>query len=326
MRSVSLVSASFLLLLGLAGCPVKETCADGFVASGSDCVPMDAGHVDAGPPDAGPDLGTDAGPPDAGPCGAPCEGTTPLCDATTGDCVACLVTDDCTATPTTPVCVEGACVACAADTDCTTLTAPECDTATHACVACTGNTACTARTGTTVCDTAGGGACVECTAGDETACGANSCNPATRTCTATPRASVRTCGACTADSECLADNRCVPMVFQGTARTGGYCLKRGAAGCVRPYTVPTATRVSLSGTAAEAYCGVDETVTTCEAVLALIDDTVCAVGTDTDCGAADLADGLCRTVSLVANRCSYACSAASQCPTSFTCTAGYCGS
>jgi hypothetical protein len=82
--------------------------------------------------------------------------------------------------------------------------------------------------------------------------------------------------------------------------------------------------MSASGASSEPYCGVDETVTTCEAVVALFDDDACA--TSADCGAPALDDGHCGTVSGVANRCTYACGATAQCQSGFMCGAmGYCG-
>ena len=135
---------------------------------------------------------------------------------------------------------------------------------------------CTHLTGTTVCDDTGvAGVCGECNAGNETACSANSCDPATFECTTTPRTSVRRCGACVADSECMnADDRCVPMDFMGAAH-GSYCLKQADTGCAAPFTTPTASVVSTSGAVAEIYCGIDQVGTTCEAVLDLQDDSPC---------------------------------------------------
>jgi hypothetical protein len=116
------------------------------------------------------------------------------------------------------------------------------------------------------------------------------------------------------------------MRFMGTDRDGGYCLPQFDLGCMRPFTTPTDARSSLSGAAAETYCGVDETSTTCEAVLDLIDDASCT--SDDDCGAAGVMDGRCETVNGVANRCTYSCTAATQCAAGFMCPAiadTYCG-
>lgn len=65
-----------------------------------------------------------------------------------------------------------------------------------------------------------------------------------------------------------------------------------------------------------------ERSTTCEAVLDLIRDEGCTG--DADCGATGLSDGLCRTVGGSANKCTYACSLAAQCPDGVACNT-YCG-
>jgi hypothetical protein len=119
------------------------------------------------------------------------------------------------------------------------------------------------------------------------------------------------------------------MTFQGTPRDGGYCLKTFASGCARPYTVPTTPpRVSLSGAEAAQYCGINEAVTTCEALLDLATNKDCT--TDTDCGAEGLDDARCETVSLVMNKCTYGCAGVdAECPPTRACgtTTGneYCG-
>jgi hypothetical protein len=284
--------------------------------NGSMCVPQEGG-IDTGVSDAGSDASGDV------PCGG-C--ALPLvCVASSGDCVECIGTDASTCTGTDQACVASTCVGCDGPEDCTEVTASQCDV-TNECVACTADAGCTHLTGTSVCDE-GRGTCVACTTDTEaTRCGANSCNPVTMTCTTTPRTSIRRCGSCVADSECSqADDRCVSMNFMGTARTGGYCLKQADTGCVQPFSTPTAARASLSGAAAEVYCGINEDVTTCEAVLDLIDDSICTF--DTDCGVAGLDDGLCESVNFIANRCSYACSLGSACPSGAACPSmTYCGS
>lgn len=310
-----------LSALLVVGCPTTSTCVDGYLWSPGDgrCVPADGGIGDAPGLDAPNDVATDAG-----PCGV-CSGTTPLCDEVSGNCVECLGTGDCGGS--TPACVMGSCVACDDNADCTSPTASTCDTTANTCGGCEADADCTHLSATPVCNEASN-TCVACTADTEAArCGANSCNPATFACTSTPRTSVTTCGACVSDTECRnADERCVPMEFMGAARTGGYCLKQLDTGCAQPFTTPTPARASLSGAAAEVYCGLVETVTTCEAVLALINNDGCT--TDDDCGAPGLADGRCELVNGVANKCTYGCTAASQCESGFMCPVvadRYCG-
>jgi hypothetical protein len=297
------------LIATIVGCPGPPDLLDG----GRDGGIGDAPGLDA------PNVATDAG-----PCGV-CSGTTPLCDEVSGNCVECLGTGDCGGS--TPACVMGSCVACDDNADCTSPTASTCDTTANTCGGCEADADCTHLSATPVCNEASN-TCVACTADTEAArCGANSCNPATFACTSTPRTSVTTCGACVSDTECRnADERCVPMEFMGAARTGGYCLKQLDTGCAQPFTTPTPARASLSGAAAEVYCGLVETVTTCEAVLALINNDGCT--TDDDCGAPGLADGRCELVNGVANKCTYGCTAASQCESGFMCPVvadRYCG-
>jgi hypothetical protein len=240
-----------------------------------------------------------------------------------GSCARCRDAGDCESFAGTPVCDdEGACVGCLADSDCTDPSAARCDMATQECVPCDAPSQCEG-TGLTLCAE---GTCVECTTEDETPCGDFSCDPADNTCTTTQRGTVSRCGACVADSECgLADDRCVPMEFMGEPREGGYCLKRGATGCVQPYNSPTPERASLSGAAPEAYCGILEDRTTCEAVLDLIASTSCA--TAEDCGAEGVADARCESVNMTPNKCTYDCGVAADCPSSTICGAAgaYCG-
>lgn len=325
------IRACVLAAWALGGCVPTTACPDGQLWDGTACVPESeacgAGRRWDGSMcvalDGGLDGGSDGGS-DAGPCGV-CSGATPLCDAATGACVACLEASDCAAPDR--ACVEGACVGCDDAADCSEASASRCDGASNACAGCLSDADCTHLTGTPVCDEASA-TCAACTPDTEaSACGPDSCDPATLTCTDTPRASVLSCGACRSDSECRNPNeRCVPMRFGGMDREGGYCLRELDAGCMRPFGTPTEARESLSGAPAEVYCGLDEATTTCEALGALLDGTDCSA--DEDCGAAGLMDGRCETVNFVANRCTYSCIAASGCPEGFMCPARpdtYCG-
>jgi hypothetical protein len=196
----------------------------------------------------------------------------------------------------------------------------------NTCVPCTGEAACEGREHATVCDLAPGsataGTCVECTVDAESPCGGNVCDPQARRCTDRLLASRQICEPCIADSECAADHRCIPLQFGGVLRTQAYCMKRLASGCARPYASAPIRRASRSGAPAEDYCGIDEQKTTCEAITGLLMDVECADGSDASCGR----DGsACRTVNGLAQRCTYACDAAAQCPPAFACGSGYCG-
>jgi hypothetical protein len=298
-------------------------------------------------------IGAAAGAGGSDPCDGACSGATPICKADTGDCVECTKSSHCGGSSPvcdtesnscvqcsaddssacdgeTPVCDTGSsqCVACNVTADCSSAGAPRCHD--NACVACTSNDDCAHLTDKSVCD---GGTCVQCTVSDESACGLNSCDPAKNRCTETARGSVGNCEACLADSECVGgdqadpDVRCVPMNFQGTARDGGFCLRRATKTCTQPYKVPI-TAQSLSGADAESYCGIEQTLTRCEAVLDLVNSRACPDGLDTSCGCQRDGDGactgagaggLCKTVGVDANQCTYPCAVANQCPTAFSC-------
>ena len=118
------------------------------------------------------------------------------------------------------------------------------------------------------------------------------------------------CESCSTDDDCGPDLACVPMLFEDAPRPTGYCLYRADRGvCEQPFAlVLPEPRQSLSGAEATQYCGIDERLTTCEAVLALIDDVECA--TDTDCPQG----GICREVGALGLQCTYECAGAGACP------------
>lgn len=269
------------------------------------------------------------------PCAGACAAPTPVCDESDDSCVECLGEADCTGSEKKCDTEARECAECLGSEHCTNPAAAKC--AGGACVECEANVDCGHIEGKGVCDS---GTCVECTVADETACQGKSCSPTTKACTTTSAGSRDLCEPCIADSECIGGNqadpdaRCVAMEFQGTARPGGFCLKRVAKTCARPFQTPT-TGVSLSGAASEQYCGIDEDSTRCEAVLDLLASMACADGMDISCGCLrdqngectnTGAGGVCRTVGVNANQCTYACGVTNDCPTGKTCTAGqpYC--
>jgi hypothetical protein len=199
----------------------------------------------------------------------------------------------------------------------------DCKCASVSCEACKADADCQ-RFGM-VCDEAAG-TCVACTIDSEAVqCRGKSCDPATHACTQTDRAGVDLCGRCVADSDCKVDHRCIPMNFQGVSR-GGHCMKRVTGGCSRPFGAPPIKRASLSGAAAEDYCGISEDRMSCEAVVALFSDRRCADGQASQCGAEG---AVCGTVGALTLRCSYRCEVSAECPALFPCpTSGmdnYCG-
>jgi hypothetical protein len=289
----------------------------------------------------------------APPCDGTCSGTTPVCDTDTNACVECVSKSDCQ-DAAKPACDSSTntCVQCTGDTDCTNAATPLCDLTTQQCVACLQQSdcktaaasacnagACTACTADAECSNIAGkgvcdaGICVQCTVPKESVCSGKSCNPATNACTTTAVGSVTSCQPCLADSECVGGNqadpdaRCVPMTFMGAARPDGFCLRRVSKGCARPYQI-SISATSLSGAASEAYCGIDQDSTRCEAVLDLVAGNVCSDGQDTSCGCtrdsggacvAAGQGGLCRTVGVNAKQCTYPCGTTPQCPTGTTC-------
>jgi hypothetical protein len=120
------------------------------------------------------------------------------------------------------------------------------------------------------------------------------------------------------------------MNFRSAPRPTGFCLKSEASGCVEPFTVLTPMRPSLSGAPPAIYCGIDESTTTCNAILDLLDNKPCS--SPEQCGAEELDDARCERVSGVNGRCTYGCPSSARCPVTYDCgpgpTAGgpnYCG-
>jgi hypothetical protein len=274
-----------------------------------------------------------------------CGGDAPLCDLEAHVCVQCHDDDQCTK-DSAPHCdegvcgkcsknahcahfedkalcddredskTEGSCVQCRKHSDCKESDAPQCEKSE--CVPCTEDDACQGRRGTPICNVDGGekqaGRCVQCTPMNEIACGDNVCDAQKLTCADIPKAMTGICQPCIADSQCLDDHRCVELRFKGEIR-GHYCLKRMSANCVEPFTA-TVESGSISGAISEAYCGINENQTTCEAVDDAIHSKQCEEADD--CGI-QMGDGLCERVSGQPNRCTYGCGVAAQCPTGLRC-------
>jgi len=286
-----------LLFTGAAGChhdlcdavPCGPSGGGGTSAGGSGA--GGTGHGGAG------GMGGTGGAPGGGgiggggspPCGGTCEDPTPLCNENTGECVACLMDDNCDSVGTAH-CDNGNCVACSDSGQCSHLP------------------------GTLVCDA---GTCVECALGDETACtGGTTCDLLAETCTGSSAGSVTNCNACTNDLQCGAGHRCIQMDFNSSPH-GYYCLKDSAGGCAQPFGNPI-NEISISGAPAVNYCGIEEDSATCEAVLALLNNWRCS-GTDGMCSPDGVQPeiatpgALCRQVGVLANRCTYECAGAGEC-------------
>lgn len=311
---------------------------DASVADGD--ADMDAGSDADAPQDAETDAARDSAVRDSG-----CACTAPdslVCTAA-GACVECTAADRRACVGNKSVCgPSNVCVQCTESekTACATPM-PACDPQTHLCVACNMDPECAETTPVCtaqhtcekcsqdahckrfgkVCDEAAG-SCVACTIDSEALqCGNNSCNPATKQCTLTPRASVAQCQACVADSECETNHRCLEMFFgTGAARMSlsGRCMKRSSTGCALPYGGAPISRQSLSGAPAENYCGISEARTSCEAIRKLQQGAGCSAGNDSACAAPG---ALCRTVNSISNICSYACENNLECPMNAACPA-----
>jgi hypothetical protein len=207
-------------------------------------------------------------------------------------------------------------VACVNNSTCNDASASKCSG--NICGACQVKDDCSHITGKTACDA---GVCKQCSKDDDSACGANSCDLATNTCTNTPKGSVGRCGACVADSECDATTgyRCINLSFGGAPR-GGFCLQQadevGGGACPLPYRV-SVSGVSVSGAASEPYCGINQNLTTCEAVLNMLGDKECS--NDDVCGAMGLNDGKCLTFPVVGQKCTIECGGNNDCRNDLVC-------
>ncbi|MFK7985071.1 MAG: hypothetical protein AB8I08_03495 [Sandaracinaceae bacterium] len=293
---------------------------------------LDAGRTDAGPRrDAGQDAGivdADAnmdanvdGGPDASRCGvcsggafcverdggvrcdecrteADCAAPRPVCEPSRGDCVECVEVDDCASSSVGPICTDNACVECGGDDDCPGVCID------NACVECRDTADCAVsprgqvcNVDTNTCGCAENEDCVEGECRADGVCG-----------------STRTCGMCTDDTDCLPDRDCVEMFYgeDMTLRADRYCMKRLSTTCDNPFT-GSLMRTPTAGGDPVAYCAIAETITTCEAVNAMLDDR----GDMLDCPTNDcpgLGEGAaCRTVGGAENRCTSRCNDESNC-------------
>ena len=267
--------------LGPAGC--SDDSANGPASSATTSSGNQTGGT--GGSAGGPGSGGSGG---AEPCGGACAAPTPLCDTKTDMCVACLGHGDCT------------------DAD-----AARCDGGS--CVPCQDSAECVGVAAGAVCNSE---SCVECALGEESACtGGKTCDLLAFKCVDVAAGSVLNCQACSNDKQCETGHRCIPMEFEMKPH-GHYCLKDANAGCAQPFGV-SLNKESISGAAATDYCGIEQDLATCEAVLALINDWRCS-GDDGMCGPfgepeQPVVGALCKKVGVLDNRCTYACDDKAQC-------------
>jgi hypothetical protein len=163
---------------------------------------------------------------------------------------------------------------------------------------------------------------VECALGDESACtGSDTCDLLAKTCVDDAPGSAGECEACTNDLQCETDHRCIAMEFPMGTPHGYYCLREYPPACDKPVAVPMNGKTSISAAPAANYCGINQDLATCEAVLALADNWRCS-GTDGMCSPDGIIPeqpvpgALCRDLGggALANRCTYACGSPNQCP------------
>lgn len=305
----SRIAPLLVVVLGVAGCAETGlSCEPGHVENpDGDCVidPVDSGvRVDSGPDSGPPDGGIDA----AVVCDPECGGEEQFC--VDGQCVQCRDTNDCSAEQ--GQCVDGTCTGCTSDDHCAGRT-----------------------DGRNVCHQ-DSGECVECTLGSDACDDGQTCNLLTSQCVDIVPGSREICEPCTNDLQCADGAKCVPLQYKGSPHEpagpgSGYCLQPAPPEdpCPRPYTTVLARETVNNPLVEGVYCGIDENLSTCEAVLALFAEQPCAAGMDRDCPEG----GICRTSAGVGSRCTYACDADSDCldkPNEDTCRTGtgtdrYCG-
>lgn len=293
------VSCSIALALLGACAETAPACSmPGYVWNGAECLPdpsLDASTRDA----------ADAFvPADAGPCDPACIGGEVCAEIDEGvfDCVQCGSDTDCG----DRFCVSNTCVDCRGHDDCTDPEVAQCSP-TGSCVPCSNSGQC-AGTGGSICDTSlATPTCVECNLGNSTACTAGeTCDLLAGRCvTLTNR---QNCETCSNDLQCASGLRCIRMEYPtGTPRDTGHCLAIASPSCPEQHFAQPIDRSSINGIPGT-YCGVNEALTTCEAVLALETNEECT--SDAECPES----GLCRTVGVLPGmRCTYRCSSATQC-------------
>lgn len=227
----------------------------------------------------------------AGGCALECDDGL-FYDGPTNSCVECATSNDC-ADPTAPVCVDGFCGACSSNDDCA------------------------GREATPVCDT-DSGACVECTAADSSLCGNFVCDLDSGSCSDVLAGSSAPCQTCTYDSECSEGSACVIAEYKGTVRPDRYCYPRltdPVAGCPGAGYSKPVMRTSTQASEPEAFCTINESLTTCEAVLAYGTKRGVCIN-QSDCGV-EPDDALCEPTEFEAASCTYLCDTAADCPNIF---------
>lgn len=231
--------------------------------------------------------------PDAGLPGCDCvnDPRHPICKATDdgspaplNSCVECLANDDCPS-PNAPHCVANQCEPCGSNDDCRHVM--------------------TGGFVLGVCDTsAATPTCVECSGPQRAGCGTRVCDSIAKRCANVAVGSAGQCASCIADDQCTAGNKCALQVFQGT-QVGYFCVPEAqdSTPCSQPFFGLANAVTTIDGSVAN-LCLLRRT--TCPAILQSF-FTTCS--TASDCGVADLDDGLCNS----SGQCTTPCTTAADC-------------
>lgn len=262
------------------------------------------------------------------------------CDVPARRCVECLDSGHCQASETARCSEDHRCVPCIEHTDCTDPQAPRCNNGT--CEGCVDDSHCVHFDDKKLCDTRGDGACVQCTAADnsacctrqdglcctegETACQYFVCDVPNGLCTQDLPGTADRCDPCVSDQQCTSGLRCVMQRFANRENTGlvnvGYvCLPQSdpSNGCEESAGFPvlqpldtisggTAMVCDLSNATCRAHASFRNT--RCELVDGEPDDSIC--------GHPDASDGLCAPFEGDADgsdyRCTMRCEDDGDCP------------
>jgi hypothetical protein len=226
-------------------------------------------------------------------------------DAPVNACVECTSNEHCQSNAGASLCQNNRCVPCLEDADCANVDS---------------NGSSADGIDLNVCDA---GTCVQCTGPKRTACGGNVCNSLTKQCTPDrPARTAGLCDACVSDFECAEDARCVRQGFGGM-EIGLFCHPLPVGGPDSPPSCvphrPFVEQVQLSSVDSPnliSVCILRRT--TCPGIDTATEDC----SEDTDCGAANVADGLCVASFAGGDACALPCISELDCNPDVNCTIG----
>lgn len=235
-----------------------------------------------------------------------------VCDLASNTCIQCSVSADC---ETGQICkiepdvVTNECVQCTNKNHCMSANASKCDE--NSCVECVEAADCAHLPGNLRgCDD---GVCVGC-ANDDECSDSFACDVTTKTCSTTIKVDKQeACFPCVSTSSCKDGFACIPMGFAEVAHHGNFCMPLPPAqGCRNPFGMGTLNRESVEGVSVD-VCMLDESLTTCEAILQF--NTRCTLGG----GECDAAGSSCKSDASTNLVCSYMCKGVEDCKDGATC-------